>query len=382
MGGQVRNGTDEEVIARARAELRAFEPLYPLAKVIEKLLRRYPHAVVQSLLPNATLPEVVSAETESKRTSQPPKTPETGKPMGVGELLEKVQLGAPPCSASASAQPKDERPAPPRASNDADELGFMYVPLIQCTLPHSNPDPEHMYTRLNGDLQVTLATSLPTVGLPYGVPGRLLAIYITREVTLKKTKDIYLQKTMTDFLRTLNVPVSSGRRGTMGTYFDHLQRLLNTVISVVETNAVDGGRLKIDIKKKLFAEKISLWQDKGTSEVASFTLAEPLFQSMLERSAPLSMEAVFNLRRSPFDLDLYAWLVYRLYTLKRPLFLRWDELALQFGQGYARERDFIFYFGKSLQRVLKEYPEAKVEVTEDGLKLLPSRQHIASLKAA
>jgi hypothetical protein len=254
----------------------------------------------------------------------------------------------------------------------------LYVPLIQCTFPHSDPGGLTSYTRRNGHLELTIATSLPTVGLPYGVPARLLAIYTSTEILRNKSRELYLGKTVTDFLRRLGVPASSGRRGTVGSYVDQVWRLVNTVFTIQEHIVDNAGRQGLSIKKKLFADEACLWNDADGLRGSSILLAEPLYESMLDRSAPLSMDAVRALRRSPLDLDLYAWLVYRLYTLHRRLVIPWTELCEQFGQDYARERDFHASFRSSLRRVLQQYPEARVEALPDGLCLMPSRSHITS----
>lgn len=89
-------------------------------------------------------------------------------------------------------------------------------------------------------------------------------------------------------------------------------------------------------------------------------LSSVLFQSILKRSAPLSTNAIRQLRKSPMDLDVYAWLAHRLYDLSRPSTVTWEQLSGQFGHGYTMLRKFQQFFSDSLQRVLKAYPEAKL----------------------
>ena len=56
-------------------------------------------------------------------------------------------------------------------------ISFQYVPLIQCSFPHADPKDATTFTRKNGWLELTLGTTRPDGGLPYGVPARLLTIY-------------------------------------------------------------------------------------------------------------------------------------------------------------------------------------------------------------
>ena len=106
-------------------------------------------------------------------------------------------------------------------------------------------------------------------------------------------------------------------------------------------------------------------------------LSSVLFHSILERSAPLSTRAIKQLRKSPMDLDVYAWLVHRLFHLSRPSNVTWQQLSEQFGHAYAELRQFRRFFLDSLERVRVVYPDAKVSLTETGVLLLPSRPHLA-----
>ncbi|MGH8261354.1 MAG: replication protein RepA, partial [Steroidobacteraceae bacterium] len=92
--------------------------------------------------------------------------------------------------------------------------------------------------------------------------------------------------------------------------------------------------------------------------------------------APLSTQAIRQLRKSPMDLDVYAWLVHRLFQLTRPSTVTWSQLSGQFGHGYALLRKFRTYFAESLRRVREVYPEAHLELTETGVTLRPSKPHI------
>ena len=101
-----------------------------------------------------------------------------------------------------------------------------------------------------------------------------------------------------------------------------------------------------------------------------------LYDSILERSAPLSTRAIRQLRKSPMDLDVYAWLVHRLFHLSRPSSVTWEQLSGQFGHSYTLLRKFRAYFAESLKRVQVAYPEAKLKLTAAGITLLPSRPHV------
>ena len=356
----------DEAVTRAQADVDQLQTLgLPAERICIMLRRRHSTAVLQRIFPNVQLSD-----------DEPP----LKRVIGAEAALPSASPAAsvvPPSTATDSS--RTAPPTPDRAvTQEARELAFQYVPLIQCTFPHSEQVGVNSYTRRNGRLELTVATSREGVGLPYGVPARLLSIFSATEVLRTRSREIYLGRTITDFLRRLDVTITSGKRGTINAYSDHLKRLIHAVFTVEENIEDRAGRRGIHIQKVLFAEEARLWSDAGKGGKGStILLSEQLYESMLERSAPLALNAIRALRRSPLDLDLYAWLVYRLNHLRRPVTIPWQDLAFQFGQSYQRERDFRQFFQSSLIRVRKVYTAARVEPVGDGLRLAPSVRHIA-----
>ena len=262
---------------------------------------------------------------------------------------------------------------------DAGEgVSFHYVPLIQCSFPHADPGTSIGFTRKNGWLELTLGTTRPEGGLPYGVPARLLTIYCTSEAIRTRSPEVYLGKTVHEFLRRLEVPITRGDRGSLRTYANQLLRLIHCTLTIDENLRDASGRAGLHIRQALFAEEARLWwdDDRAVGEGSSLVLSQVVFHSILERSAPLSTQAIKALRKSPMDLDVYAWLVHRLFHLNKPSSVSWTQLSEQFGHSYQELRFFRRFFSDSLKRVLKVYPDANVKVADNGLLLLPSRPHV------
>jgi hypothetical protein len=260
----------------------------------------------------------------------------------------------------------------------SDGVSFQYVPLIQCSFPHGDPGMETSFTRRNGWLELTLSTARADTGLPYGVPARLLTIYCASEAVRQQSPEIYLGRSVHEFLRLLDIPITRGERGSLRTYANQLLRLIHCAISIDENIRDASGRNGLHIRQALFVQEAKLWWDEaeGVGQGSSLVLSPVLYESIIERSAPLSTNAIRQLRKSPMDLDVYAWLVHRLFSLNRPSSMSWAQLSGQFGHSYGEIRYFRRFFGESLQRVLKVYPEAKVRWTDNGLMLLPSRPHV------
>ena len=274
-----------------------------------------------------------------------------------------------------------------RASMGGGEEGisFHYVPLIQCSFPHADPGDAHSFTRKNGWLELTLGTTRPETGLPYGVPARLLTIYAASEAVRTKSPEIYLGNSVHDFLRRLDVPVTRGDRGSLRVYANQLLKLIHCTLTIDENIRDSSGRTGLHIRQALFAEEARLWWDedtRGVGQGSSLVLSSVLFHSILDRSAPLSTQAIKQLRKSPMDLDVYAWLVHRLFSLSKPSTVTWQQLSEQFGHGYAEIRKFRRFFIDSLKRVQSVYPEAKIKVADSGVILLPSKPHLAPTSVA
>jgi hypothetical protein len=49
---------------------------------------------------------------------------------------------------------------------------------------------------------------------------------------------------------------------------------------------------------------------------------------------PLDLR-VLRALRSPFEIDIYVWLTWRFFRLRRPVKIPWDSLQLEFGCGAA-----------------------------------------------
>jgi hypothetical protein len=288
--------------------------------------------------------------------------------------LTRLPSVAPPSVDHATAQ----------AVTAAEGISFQYVPLIQCSFPHADPKDATTFTRRNGWLELTLGTTRPDAGLPYGVPARLLTIYCTSEAVRTNSPEIYLGDSVHDFLRRLDVPITRGARGSLSVYANQLLRLIRSTLTIDENIKDGAGRAGLHIRQALFVEEAQLWWDEPEGKVgngSSLVLSSVLFHSILERSAPLATHAIKRLRKSPMDLDVYAWLVHRLFHLNKPSMVSWSQLSEQFGHNYREPRTFRRFFLDSLKRVSAVYPEAKLNVGASGVLLLPSRPHLANPKA-
>ena len=97
-------------------------------------------------------------------------------------------------------------------------------------------------------------------------------------------------------------------------------------------------------------------------------MSEEYFQSLGRHAVPLDHRAVAALASSSMALDVYVWLAQRLHRVPpgKPQFIAWAALHEQFGQGFARVRDFRRRFLQTLARSRPPTPTPSSTPTTRG----------------
>lgn len=264
-------------------------------------------------------------------------------------------------------------------AQDAGALGFMARALVQATLPHKRVAGAE-FIRHNGAYTLTLLAP-SHIGLPYGTVPRILLAWMTTEAVRTQNRELVLGDNLSRFMRALDLVPTGGRWGTVGRLKDQTRRLFASTVSASyadkDKHAETGYRL---------ADKSVLWWDGGNIEQAGLwqstvTLSEMFYREVIEHPIPVDMRAIRALKRSPMALDIYCWLTYRASYAKRDSNIPWPALAVQFGAEYGRVRDFKAAFLSELRKVTLVYPEARIEDTDTGLLVKPSKPHITRRKA-
>ena len=98
---------------------------------------------------------------------------------------------------------------------------------------------------------------------------------------------------------------------------------------------------------------------------------------------PLDMNTLTALKRCSLGLDLYLWLAYRTFALKRPLRLSWRQVYRQFGvdPDKASDKQAVKFFRRRVLRELKKiklaWPDLNYSTALGLLILHPSAPAIA-----
>lgn len=263
----------------------------------------------------------------------------------------------------------------------AGALGYMARALTLATMPHSK-QVENEFTRTNGAFTMTMLAP-KAIGLPYGTIPRLLTAWITTEAVKKQSPVLTLGNSLSQFMADLDLVPTGGRWGTITRLKDQMTRLFTCSISATYEgdSSFQAANLHIADEVKLF------WHPQDPSQAAlwqsQITLGGRFYKEAITHPIPIDLRALKAIKRSPMALDIYPWLTYRFYCLKKQREIPWQALQLQFGAGYPITQEgtnnFKKNFLKSLGKVCLIYSTANVMPTERGLVLKPSPPHVAAI---
>ena len=271
------------------------------------------------------------------------------------------------------------------ASEADPDLGFMARMLALCSLPRSNPGNRKEYKRVNGPFTLYM-TAGGGNKLPYGNLPRLLLAWVSTEAVRTRSRVLVLGKSLSEFMRTLDIYSSSGRKHTR--LRNQMKRLFGCTVTMVYEEP--GGFARVS---SLVADKHEFWWNEHKPDVPSLweskiELGEKFFQEIINHPVPLNMNTLTALKRSTLGLDLYLWLVYRTFSLRTPKRITWRLLYSQFGAHPAKVNDkaTIQNFRRKVLRELKKIKMAWPSLnyaTAPGLLILhPSTPAIAPVGQA
>lgn len=260
------------------------------------------------------------------------------------------------------------------SSLDAKTIGFMSCSMLLATLPHSKLN-QTEFVRKNGEYTLTIL-SPSEIGLPYGCYPRLILAWVCTEVIQKQSRHLDLGPSLRQFLKKLGITSSGGKNGTIGRFAEQSKRLFCSSISCIRT-----GNNGWSYKSLNLVDSAGLWwapqqENHSGKWVSHLILSEAFFQSILKCPVPIDLRALFALRKSPMSMDIYLWATYRLYRVKRPIVIPWNQLVVQFGAQYKCHRQFKRRFLEALNKVVTVYHSARIDEHPDGIRIRYSKPHV------
>jgi replication initiator protein len=258
-----------------------------------------------------------------------------------------------------------------------DRIDFLHSIQCQIGLPYKNPgEGVREWDRKQGtaSLRIEAGSAIDPqtgefvkLGLPYGEKPRLVLIHLASEAVRTGTPVVDVEGSMTAFGRSLGLETNGQQLKSLK---DQLARLAS---ATVRMGVVEEGRA-VQVNTQ-FVSAFDLWFPKQPDQrvlwPSAVRLSEEYFQSLGKHAVPLDHRAVAVLASSSMALDVYSWLAQRLHRVPpgRPQIITWIALYEQFGQGFARVRDFRRQFLQTLHQVQAAYPNAHLSATEVGISL-------------
>lgn len=253
-------------------------------------------------------------------------------------------------------------------------LGFQTSFLTHFPLPRTNVGNEFRRT-VNG----IECVYMDALGIPYTTNDRR---WIEIATTLaKQTKDSWIE--FGSVSRTL---AKYGMERT-GMYMlparKALYKFANLHISTMKVANIGGLEAHQSINLTVAKKAQILWARGRTDLVVpelfdgqNFMELSPEFMEFVDNAVP-HVQAHYMAIQSPLTLDIYHWLVTKLYTLKSEELIKWSWLYSQFGQGGMLNDSQM----KSMRRLIKAslydviknyYPKARAKATDEGIVLMKS----------
>jgi Plasmid encoded RepA protein len=268
------------------------------------------------------------------------------------------------------------------ATTPPEELAFSHTVLCQTSLPAARPpDDVLVWERRQGRAMLLVEAGkalnprtrqFVQLGLPYGPKARLLLMHLNSEAMRQQSPVIPVEDTMTAFFRRLMGRTQDGRQAKM------LKTQLSSLAAATFRMGISHGEDRALQVNTQVIGAFDLWlrNEDGQKVLwpSNLRLSQDYFDSLQRFAVPLDERAIAALAHSAVALDLYCWLAQRLHRVPdgKPQFIPWVSLQEQFGQGYARLRAFREFFVGLMQQVRSAYPEARLEVDGQGMRLWQS----------
>ena len=270
---------------------------------------------------------------------------------------------------------QDEEPVP----------AFLHSALCAMSLPTKRPkDETQPIVREDGKYALAInprpvlqnidgKSVMRSLGVPYGAYPRVALIYLLSQAVMKQSRDVYLGRNFTEWMRRLGYQtVSYGPRGTANLMREQVDRLLacEWQIRWDGTETDDNAFAVRDVK---ISNEYAGSLDKNGSFAREIRMSEVFYSHLVDHAVPLNEIAIRELKGTPTALDLYTYLAYRLPRISsdKGQVISWDQLAKHLGNE-ADSKRFRQTVRETMQIVSAVYPNANVDLSGRKVVLHPS----------
>lgn len=270
---------------------------------------------------------------------------------------------------------QDEEPVP----------AFLHSALCAMSLPTKRPKDDTLpIIREDGKYALAInprpvlqtidgKAQMQSMGVPYGSYPRVALIYLLSQAVTKRSRDVYLGRNFTDWMRRLGYKtVSYGPRGTANLMREQVDRLLACEWQI-RWDGQTSDESAFAVRDVKISNEYAGSLDSNGAFAREIRMSEIFYDHLVEHAVPLNEVAVRELKGTPTALDLYTYLAYRLPRISsdKGQAISWDQLAKHLGNAADTKR-FRQTVRETMQLVSSVYPNANVDVSGRKVVLHPS----------
>jgi len=235
------------------------------------------------------------------------------------------------------------------------------------------------------------------VGVPFGIHARLVLHYIMTEAVKQRSREIFLGDSFASWRGRMGLSStnSGGSRSSRALLQEQVERLMACEWTLrwdqdvsylgpkVAAVAAKSARSRKTVPPSAEPAPVSAFSVaemrlvKGYSGVTAgggefvsrFVLSEAFYEALQNHMVPLNERALAALSTSATQLDLYAFLAYRLPRIKQgeEVRLRWEDLKTHLGSEVKELTKFRQTVRRAWQTVSGVYQQARNSVSLDDL---------------
>jgi hypothetical protein len=257
------------------------------------------------------------------------------------------------------------------------ELGYTYSAWCLAGLPHrEHPagkewviSTDYAQLLVRPGIRVRDDGTTEALAVPSGTMARLLLIDLQSEALEFGSRDVVLGPNPNLLINRLGL----SRGGPVSRKLvDQLERICRCTLDF----KFGTDRRSLIVNERIVeAYEYSLEEDPRTKRVSPMVerlrLSQAFYDELRRHPIPVDRAAIKDIQSSPRAIDIYLWLAFRLHALEDEVAVSWSALWRQFGRERLL-RTFRAEFREPLALALAAYKDAKVQINERGLVLLPS----------
>jgi hypothetical protein len=250
--------------------------------------------------------------------------------------------------------------------DESPDIAYTHPGMCLTVLPHRATQPDEIWSRASASASLEVHPLRDAAGMyrgvPYGPKARLMLLFLQSEALKTRSRFVELGRSMRQWLLSMGVRDCGTNYKVVA---DQAERIENCLLRFRYQGRDGENRWQDSIIRGSFRP----FAEDGTATVE---LSDGFYEALTQHPVPICESAIRLLADTCMPLDIYLWLTYRLHSLDQPKIVSWNALHLQFGAGTRLLKHFKPRFARDLELATAVYPDAAVELTDDGIRMRPS----------